>query len=147
MGAATAMLYNHSDERILAGCYDSPFCEFTKLARELCKKQVKLPNFVIDTALSFVRNTILKTNSLDLYKLEPQKFSPLTTTPGFFLHAMNDELIPLDHSMHLFDLYGGDKSLNVCDGGHNSLRPRNIVDKIGRFFSKYLKGVEDENIN
>lgn len=146
MGAATAMMYNYSDERIFASCYDSPFCEFTKLANELCKKQVKLPNFVINGALAFLRSTIQKTNNFDIYKLEPQKFSPNTTTPGFFIHAMNDELISLDHSLKLFEEYGGEKSLNVCDGGHNSIRPRHIVDKIGKFFSKYLKDIEDEEV-
>ena len=32
MGAATSLMYNFSDERIIAGCYDSSFCEFTKSA-------------------------------------------------------------------------------------------------------------------
>lgn len=146
MGAATAMMYNYSDERIFASCYDSPFSEFTKLANELCKKQVKLPNFVISGALSFLRSTIQKTHNFDIYKLEPQRFSPNTSTPGFFIHSMNDELISLDHSLKLFEDYGGEKSLNVCDGGHNSIRPRHIVDKIGKFFSKYLKNVEDEEV-
>ena len=146
MGAATAMMYNYSDERIFACCYDSPFCEFTRLATELCKKQVNLPSFLISGALSFLRSTIQKTHNFDIYKLEPQKFSQITTTPGFFLHAMNDELIGLDHSLKIFEDYGGEKSLNVCDGGHNSIRPRHIVDKIGKFFSKYLKDVEDEEV-
>lgn len=146
MGAATAMLYNYSDERIVASCYDSPFSEFPKLAREICKKQVKLPDFVIDTALVFVRNTILETNSLDIYKLEPYKYSPATIIPGFFIHAEKDELISLEHSVNLFETYGGVKSINVCEGGHNSIRPRHIIDKIGKFFSQYLKDVENEEI-
>ena len=144
MGASTAMMYNFSDERIIAACYDSPFCEFTKLAHELCKKQIKLPDFLINGALSILRSTIQKNKKFDIYKLEPQKYAPETKQAGFFIHAMNDELISLDHSLKLFEEYGGDKSLNVCDGGHNSIRPRHIVEKIGKFFSKNLLNVEED---
>ena len=124
------MMYNYSDERIFASCYESPFCEFIKLANELCKKNIKLPNFSL-AGLGLLPSTIQKTNNFDIYKLEPQKFAPNTSTSGFFIHAMNDELINLDHSLKLFEDYGGEKSLNVCDGGHNSIRPRHIIEKIG----------------
>lgn len=143
MGAATAMLYNHSDERICAVCYDSPFSDFTKLAKELCRKQVKIPHFVLDTALAFIRKTIISKNHLDIYKLTPITYASKTTTPAFFLHAMNDELIPLEHTLNMFEVYGGDKSLNVCEGTHNSTRLKHIMDKIGKFFVKYLKGEEE----
>lgn len=142
MGAATAMMYNHSDSRISATCYDSPFAEFTKLAKELCRKQIKIPNFVIETALMFIRNSIKKRNGMDIYKLTPLDYASKTTTPGFFVHAMNDELIPLEHSLSLVEVYQGEKSLNVCEGNHNTSRQRQILDKIGRFFSKHLKNEE-----
>jgi hypothetical protein len=138
MGAATAMLYTNSDQRISAVCYDSPFSDFTKLAKELCKKQVSLPNFVVDTALMFVRKTILGKNNLDIYKLMPINYSSKTTTPGFFVHAMNDELIPLEHSLNLFEVYAGEKSLNVCEGMHNTQRQKHIIEKIGKFLAKHL---------
>ena len=144
MGAATSLMYNFSDERIIAGCYDSSFCEFTKLAHELCKKQIKLPDFLINGAVSFLRNTIQNHKKFDIYKLEPVKYVSDTKQPGFFIHAMNDELISLDHSLKLFEEYGGEKSLNICDGGHNSIRPRHILEKIGRFFSKSLLNKEEE---
>jgi pimeloyl-ACP methyl ester carboxylesterase len=145
MGAATALLYSHSDSRIEACCYDSAFCEFTKLAKELCRRHVKIPNFVLDTALAIVRKTIQKKNNLDIYKLQPLLYAPKNTTPGFFVHAMNDELIPLEHSLNLFEVYGGEKSLNVCEGTHNSTRQRHIIEKIGKFFAKYLKNEEDSS--
>jgi hypothetical protein len=143
MGAATALMYNYSDDRIIAACYDSPFAEFTKLAKELCRKQIKIPNFVIDTALIFIRNSIKKRNDVDIYKLTPLNYAPKTQTPGFFVHAMDDELIPLEHSLNLVENYLGQKSLNVCEGNHNSSRQRQILDKIGRFFSKHLKDEEE----
>ena len=142
MGAATALMYNYSDDRILAACYDSPFAEFTKLAKELCRKQIKIPNFVIETALMFIRNSIKKRNDMDIYKLQPVLYAAKTTTPGFFVHAMNDELIPLEHSLKIVEVYQGEKSLNVCEGNHNTNRQKQIIEKIGRFFCKHLKNEE-----
>jgi len=139
MGAATALMYNHSDDRISAACYDSPFSEFTKLAKELCRKQIKIPNFVLDTALAFIRNTIKKKNDLDIYKLQPLLYAPKTSTPGFFVHAMNDELIPLEHSLNLVEAYLGDKSLNVCEGTHNSNRQKHIIEKNREIFRKIFR--------
>jgi len=145
MGASTAMLYTNLDARIKAVCYDSPFSDFSKLARELCKKHASLPNFVVDAALMFVRSTILGKNNLDIYKLSPINFSNKTKTPGFFLHAMNDELIPLEHSLQIFEMYSGEKSLNVCEGTHNSQRHKHVIEKIGKFLEKYLcEGYIDE---
>jgi len=138
MGASTAMLYTNTDPRIKAVCYDSPFSDFGKLARELCQKHASIPNFVVSAALMFVRKTIIGKNSVDIYKLTPINYSNKTTTPGFFLHAMNDELIPLEHSLQIFEQYAGEKSLNVCEGTHNTQRQKHIVEKIGKFLSKYL---------
>ena len=107
MGAVTAMLYTHSDQRISAVCYDSAFSDFLKLAKELCRKQISLPNFVIETAIMILRNTIIGKNNLDINKLMPINFSHLTTAPGFFIHALNDELIPLEHTLNLFEVYSG----------------------------------------
>lgn len=139
MGAATALLYSHSDPRVHCICLDSPFCEFIKLAKEICKKNINLPNFVLDTALSVINSTIKTKNGLDINKLSPIVYAPKTTIPAFFVHAMNDELVPLEHSLELFEVYGGEKSLNICEGNHNSQRQKHILDKIGKFFSKYLK--------
>jgi len=57
---------------------------------------------------------------------------------------MNDELIPLEHSLNLVEAYLGDKSLNVCEGTHNSNRQKHIIEKIGKFFAKYLGSKEEE---
>jgi pimeloyl-ACP methyl ester carboxylesterase len=147
MGAATSLLYTYSDDRISAVCFDSPFSEFTKLAKELCRKQVKLPHFVLDTALSFIRKTIMKKNELDIYKLQPIIYASKTSAPGFFVHAMQDELIPLEHTLNIFEVYAGEKSLNICEGTHNSARQKHIVEKIGKFFARYLKDEEESEKN
>ena len=147
MGAATTLMFAHSDPRISCICLDSPFSDFGKLAKELCKKQVSLPNFLVDGALSIIGSTIKNKNSVDINKLAPLVYAPQSKIPAFFIHAMNDELIPLDHSLSIFEVYGGEKSLNICEGTHNSARQKHIQEKVGKFFTMYLYNKdEDEHI-
>ena len=146
MGAATTLLYTYKDPRIFAICIDSPFENFKRLAEELVIKQIKLPKFIIDGALKIVQGTIKKKNGLDIYKLKPLENVSNTFQPALFIHAINDELINVEHSINLFNNYGGPKSLKCCDkGGHNSRRSKKIKKEIGDFFYKYLYTYEQEN--
>ena len=157
MGAATGMIYSHRDRRVRAICLDSPFADFERLARELTKKNLNfnLPGFILSGMLSIVRGTILKKNGLDIDKLKPIDLANKTTQPVIFVHAINDELIDVKHSMDLFNMYAGqEKSLKCCEtGGHNSKRSSTIIKEIGDFFQKYLcnnkekVGVNNNKIN
>ena len=138
MGAATTMLYAHSDKRVKAICMDSPFGDFKLLAKELCLKYVTLPEFVIDGAMNLVKKTIKEKNGLEIDKLQPRIYASKTKTPAFFVHAVNDELISLEQSIKLYESYAGEKSLNVVEGGHNSCRQRHVLEKIAKFFATYL---------
>ena len=146
MGAATTLLYAYKDPRISAICVDSPFENFKLLAEELVVKQIKLPKFIIDGALKIVQGTVKKKNGLDIYKLKPIENVANTFQPALFIHAINDELIDVQHSINLFNNYGGPKSLKCCDkGGHNTKRPKIIKKEIGDFFYKYLCTNASEN--
>ena len=107
MGAATTMIYAHKDDRIKAIVMDSPFADFSILAKELVLKQIKLPNFLIDGALKIVNMTVRKKNGLDIEKLKPIDSAPKTKQPAIFVHANNDELINNRHSEMLLNAYGG----------------------------------------
>ena len=83
---------------------------------------------------------------MDIDKLRPIDAAPKTFQPAIFIHAIYDELINIEHSMELFNKYGGqEKSLKCCDkGGHNTKRNTIIINEIGQFFEKYLvKGSGD----
>ena len=152
MGAATTLLYAYKDPRISAICVDSPFEKFKKLAEELVAKQINLPKFIIDGALKIVQGTIKSKNGLDIYKLKPIEHVANTFQPALFIHAINDELINVEHGINLFNNYGGPKSLKCCDkGGHNTKRPKIIKNEIGQFFYKYLctnaLDIEENNEN
>ena len=142
MGAATTMIYAHRDMRVKAICLDSPFADFFRLAKELILKQITLPNFLITGMLKIIGNTIYGKNGLDIEKLKPINVANKTFQPALFIHAKNDQLIDIKHSIDLIDKYGGkDKILENLDiGGHNTKRSKEIINKIGEFFSKHLIG-------
>ena len=141
MGAATTLLYSYKDPRVKAICVDSPFERFEKLAEELVKKQINLPSFLIAGALKIIKSTVKSKNGLDISKLNPIEKVEKTFQPAIFVHAINDELINVEHSINLFNNYGGPKSLKCCDvGGHNTKRPKMVRNEIGEFFKKYLCG-------
>ena len=147
MGAATTLLYSHSDDRIKAQCVDSPFADFRDLVIYLCKKQINIPEFIINSVLFFLKNTIKKKNDMDIDKLRPIDFAEISKAPTFFIHAMKDELIPYKHTIQLYEKYGGKKSINIVEGNHNSLRQKHLITKIIHFFSNYLNDNKNVKIN
>ena len=147
MGAATTMIYAHKDEeRVKCIVMDSPFADFSKLAKELVKKQINIPNFLIDGALKIVGSTIKSKNGMEINKLKPIDCASKTNVPALFIHAINDELINIQHTKDLIAKYKGKYFLEqVPNGGHNSVRPKSIIKKIRNFFVKYL--IENNNNN
>ena len=146
MGAATTMIYSHKDKRIKAICMDSPFADFSLLAKDLVLKQIKLPSFLIEGALKIIRMTIKKKNGLDIDKLKPIEAAPKTTQPAFFIHANDDELINNKHSDMLINAYkGNNKILKKCNGQHNTKRPNRLIREVGDFFYKHLVGNSNDN--
>ena len=144
MGASTALLYAHKDPRIKAICFDSPFADFRKLAKELAVDHFNYPNFLIDTILNFLAKKIKKKNGLDINLLKPIETAKETFQPGLFIHAKNDKLIGVKHTLDIYEQYLGPKCVYILEkGGHNSKRPDNLVKKIGKFFLRYL----DDNIS
>ena len=147
MGAATALIYAHRDKRIKAICMDSPFANFCRLANELTKKNINLPDFLINGALSIIRSTILSKINMDIYKLNPIEEAPKAFQPAIFIHAIKDQLINLQHSIDICNIYGGEKSLKCSEiGGHNSRRPKRITLEVGKFFAQHLSNDKDEFI-
>ena len=149
MGAATTMIYAHKDERVKAIVMDSPFADFSILAKELVLKQIKLPNFLIEGAIKIVKKTVLKKNGLDIELLKPIDFAPKTKIPAMFIHANNDDLINNKHSEMLINAYGGkNKKLRKCEGNHNSKRSHKLIKEISEFFYGHLiNDIQNNNIN
>ena len=139
MGAATAMMYVHTDPRISCVVMDSPFADFKALAKQLCLTKINLPNFILDTALSVINRTIKSKNGLDINKLRPIDAAEYPNPPALFVHALEDKMVPIQHSIDLNMKYNGEKSLVSCKGGHNSVRQSYVIKRIMHFLCKHLK--------
>ena len=63
------------------------------------------------------------TGGMDLNTLKPVEHAPKCKMPALFIHACDDELIPMDHTEKNQSAYGGPKEVSFCEGDHNSERP------------------------
>lgn len=139
MGAATGLIYGYKDNKIKAMCLDSPFSDIRVLAKDLSYKYMSIPGFLVDTTLFFLKRTLMEKNNFDLFDLKPIEHASETTIPVLLIHAKNDNLIPLEHTIKIYEAYGGEKYLNIIEGDHNTPRQKNILENIKKFFIKHLK--------
>ena len=139
MGAATTLLYTPTDRRIKCIVVDSPFSDFRKLAKEICKSNVNIPSLLIEGAISIIGSTVKNKNGMDINDIKPINSVKKCKVPAFFIHAVDDTFVKYEHSENILNNYAGDiKKLKGITGGHNGARPKAILDEIGEFFSEYL---------
>jgi hypothetical protein len=58
MGAVTGLLYLRKSEFITCAIFDSPFKSLKSLIEDLCKKNSKIPMFILAGALKIISGTI-----------------------------------------------------------------------------------------
>ena len=59
--------------------------------------------------------------------------------PGIFLHATKDRLVSVKQSREMYELYPGDKYLLELGGGHNSVRPLLVLNRVGEILQDILE--------
>ena len=64
---------------------------------------------------------------MNLEQLKPVEYAPKCTTPALFVHGVDDELIPMDHTERNQEAWGGPKDVSFCEGDHNSQRPEETM--------------------
>ncbi|OII73910.1 uncharacterized protein cubi_02712 [Cryptosporidium ubiquitum] len=138
MGAATALMYSGVDrgDGFLRGIVvDSSFCSLRQLCHELVHHYVPLlPNFLVDSALSFIKSTINDKAKVNIDEIAPIKSIGHCKVPALFISGTNDTLVNPNHSKKLHDNYGGEKMLMIIPGNHNSERPKFVKASIVIFF-------------
>ena len=139
MGASTILLYGADDPRIYCICVDSPYSDLSVLLKELADKIITVPGFVFSSAYSLAKNMVYNRNKLDIDNIKPIENVKNIGIPIYFIHAMKDQLIKSEHSLKLYEeCRSFFKFINICEGGHNSIRPDNIINKVLVFFKNYL---------
>ena len=76
---------------------------------------------------------------MDLNNLKPVEFAPKQTIPALFVHGIDDELIPMDHTEKNQEAYAGPKDVSFCEGDHNSQRPKETMEQTLNFLVGNLK--------
>jgi pimeloyl-ACP methyl ester carboxylesterase len=67
MGAVSALRYAEMDSSINAVVLDSPFCNFTRLCRDILSNKILIPNIVSDFFIDIARDKILsKISNFDI---------------------------------------------------------------------------------
>ena len=140
MGAATTLIYANMDKRIKAIVVDSPFEDFRKLAKEMVLKQIKLPGFLVEGAISIIGKSVKNRNGMDINDIKAIEAVKNCEIPIIFIHAKDDGLVPFHHSEDLIKNYKGkDKVLKAVNGGHNGRRGNHLMEYVGDFFAKHLE--------
>ena len=149
MGAVTAIMYaNEHPSLIDAMILDSGFYSLKMLINELIESKIKLPNFIYEKILNMVKETVQEKAKFNLDIIEPYIYAKNCLVPAFFCHGLDDDFVLPHHSQDLFNEYKGiEKYIEIVEGGHNSIRPRKLINKICNFFLKHLRNDNDNNIN
>lgn len=143
MGAVTSLMAIRSDPSIAAAVLDSPYSDLPLLCRQLVSRviTVKVPGFAVSTGLRIVRSSVKSRAGVDIAELTPIKFVSECHVPVLFCHGERDDFVQPMHSRALHDAYGGEKSLHIVTGDHNSPRPDDFQETALLFLCNAL-GVE-----
>ena len=71
-------------------------------------------------------------------QLKPVEYAPKCMTPALFVHGVDDELIPMDHTERNQAAWGGPKDVAFCEGDHNSQRPQETMEQTLEFLTTHL---------
>jgi len=129
MGAATAMLFSHTDPSIAALVLDCPFADLKQVAMEMTKHAeeagFKVPKALAHMAYNFIKGSIKKKAKFNISDVKPIKHVHEAFIPALFAVAKHDEVIDPHHSYDLHTKYGSeDKNIIEIGGSHCSPRPR-----------------------
>lgn len=120
MGAVTALLYLPQDNRISAVVLDSPFKSLKGLIEDMAAKNTKIPKLVLSAALKIVSSTIKDKAHFSISSLNPLKYgAPRIFIPAFFIVGVEDDIIPIEHTGELFEVYGSDDKIIKMVNGYD----------------------------
>ena len=147
MGAVTAIMYTSEHQnQISALVLDSGFYSLNILIHELVNSKIKLPDFIIESILKKVKETIKEKAGFDLDEIEPHLYVKNCYAPVFFCHGREDNFVFPHHCTDLYKDYKGYyKFKKIVKGNHNSSRPKEIKNEISKFLAEYLRDNDFEN--
>ena len=102
MGASTIIQYlsqTKQIDNIISCVLDSPFSSLWKVIKEFGKKKTKIPEFIIEHVIEYIRNQILKKYSFDIKELDlSKKISKVKSVPIMFIASTSDSFVDCEHT-------------------------------------------------
>ena len=139
MGAASCILYASCDPEITFLILDSPFTSLKEVSEQLMSSYKIFPTPIFRYMFNSLRENILKYAHFDILEVSPIKYISKCQMPCIFLHATKDRLVSVSQSRELYEKYTGDKYLLELGGGHNSLRPALVLDRVVEILQDILE--------
>lgn len=98
MGAATSLLHARRDPSIAALVLDSAFADLKQLVMDLGKAKTKLPSWLLQGAMTLVKNSVQKRANFDIYQLKPIQNLNECFIPALFAYGEQDSFINPYHT-------------------------------------------------
>lgn len=124
MGAVTSLLFTYLNKDIDGIILDSPFSDMKQLCKELTQNFISIPMFMFGFIYNMIKSNVKSEANFCLDELSPIKLVGDCLVPALFICAKDDKFIIPSHTDSLYDKYEGDKQKIVCEGDHNTNRPR-----------------------
>jgi pimeloyl-ACP methyl ester carboxylesterase len=137
MGASTAILLNHPS--VVGKIIDSSFTTIPDVIASIASYLNVWP-ILMPAAVFFLRQTILARAHFDIRGVSPLErcWAP-DNVPMVMCHAEDDEFIPIEQGLRLFDAYSNpNKRMVVVRGGHNGRRSLRWIGEACKFAFEML---------
>ena len=132
-GATTLMCCSFTKNNICGIIIDSCFSDISVLIQGY----TNLPLEEVDKILEILNVKILEKYKFPIKDLKPIKDVPQIKIPALFIYAEYEKQSYNIQFQKLFTEYGCPKEIMSFQGGHNSIRPKSVYDKIFEFCKKY----------
>ena len=143
MGAATTILTQHHS--IIGKISDSSFTSINDMCSSIAKT-MSLPSIFVPSVIWFLKRQVLSTANFDIDEITPFNSLKNNNVPAVFGHAEDDQFIPFDQCLLLYQNYPNpQKFLMTLEGGHNGKRNIDWL-QLGITFIFNLYNIEIKNL-
>lgn len=138
MGAVAALLAAARDPGIAAVAADSPFADFSEVVARRTRGQL-----LARLMMPAVTRLGSRLTGVPLAHIAPRHaVTAIGPRPVFLIHGDADGLMPVEHSIELFERLTGPKELWIVEGAahveSSTIAPDEYLERVVRFFDRYL---------
>ncbi|HKL47704.1 MAG TPA: alpha/beta fold hydrolase [Candidatus Izemoplasmatales bacterium] len=137
MGSATCLVEQANDSRVKFVVTDAGFKDLKVLIKHRLKVQKLSPILFYGVANFFV--WLISGSSLS--QVRPIDAIKSSQIPIFFIHGKQDDFIPYQHAIDMYDAYHGPKKMYIADG--NAYHARSYYADKKRYFRELSNFMKD----